>query len=341
MLFKPFNIGTWFTLGFAAFLSQLGEGGSNFNLPDFGSWGGGGGGGGGRGGTRPAPAPRGTGGDPVTDVLAELTQLFLRNAYWIVPLVIVGLLLGLGLLWLRARGKFIFVDGVARNYASIVEPWKRLAPQANSYFRFELLVYVLIVLAVLAIGLISYLIAMPDLRAGRLTGTGIAAVAVGAGLIVPLIVLYLLVTAVAENFLVPLMYLRAQPIGPAWGEFRSRMLPGNAGIITAYFLLRGVLNVAIGFLMFFGMCLTCLIAAIPYLGTVMFLPVFVFMRAYSLYFFEQFGPGYQLMSDTGPRPVMAFPVIFNTPPEVPPRPAPPEPPGAPPPIPPEGDRRGV
>jgi hypothetical protein len=37
-------------------------------------------------------------------------------------------------------------------------------------------------------------------------------------------------------------------------------------------------------------CLTCCLAAIPYLGSVILLPLLVFDRAYPLYFLEQFGP---------------------------------------------------
>jgi hypothetical protein len=34
--------------------------------------------------------------------------------------------------------------------------------------------------------------------------------------------------------------------------------------------------------------------AIPYIGTVLLLPVLVFKRSYPLYFLRQFGPGYDV-----------------------------------------------
>jgi len=44
--------------------------------------------------------------------------------------------------------------------------------------------------------------------------------------------------------------------------------------------------------------MTCCIAgcfmAIPYLGTVLLLPVLIFYRAYSLHFLAQFGPEYDV-----------------------------------------------
>jgi hypothetical protein len=38
--------------------------------------------------------------------------------------------------------------------------------------------------------------------------------------------------------------------------------------------------------------------AIPYLGTVLYLPVLIFHRAYSLYYLAQFGPEYDLFART-------------------------------------------
>lgn len=42
LLFRPFDLGLWFTLGFSAWLSQLGQGGGSFNMPGGNSGGGGG-----------------------------------------------------------------------------------------------------------------------------------------------------------------------------------------------------------------------------------------------------------------------------------------------------------
>ncbi|MHB9006972.1 MAG: hypothetical protein ACYDC1_08565, partial [Limisphaerales bacterium] len=42
-------------------------------------------------------------------------------------------------------------------------------------------------------------------------------------------------------------------------------------------------------------CVAGCLLAIPYLGAVLLLPVFVFDRAYSLHFLRQFGPEYDLL----------------------------------------------
>jgi hypothetical protein len=41
-------------------------------------------------------------------------------------------------------------------------------------------------------------------------------------------------------------------------------------------------------------CATCCLAALPYIGTVILLPVFVCLRAYGLLFIRQFGPDYDV-----------------------------------------------
>jgi hypothetical protein len=55
-----------------------------------------------------------------------------------------------------------------------------------------------------------------------------------------------------------------------------------------------VIAIAIGILAFLACCFTCCLALLPYLGTVILLPLFVFQRSYSLCFLEQLGPDWSL-----------------------------------------------
>ena len=59
-------------------------------------------------------------------------------------------------------------------------------------------------------------------------------------------------------------------------------------------------------------CLTCCLAALPYVGTVILLPVFVCLRAFGLRFIRQFGPEYDVWATIA----HATP---TTPPEPPPQ----------------------
>ena len=70
------------------------------------------------------------------------------------------------------------------------------------------------------------------------------------------------------------------------------------------------------------MCLTCCIGLLPYVSTVVTLPLHVFWRAYSLYFLQQFNPAYAIIVESQPPPTGGFPVMPAAPGQYPPRPAP-------------------
>lgn len=57
-------------------------------------------------------------------------------------------------------------------------------------------------------------------------------------------------------------------------------------------------------------CATCCLTAIPYVGTVVLLPVFVCLRAFSLLFLRQFGPDYDVWPSLPPPPPQTEPPIL-------------------------------
>jgi len=58
---------------------------------------------------------------------------------------------------------------------------------------------------------------------------------------------------------------------------------------------------------------TCCIALLPYIGTVIMLPIFVVLRAFGLCFIRQFGPDYDVWAGN----VEAPPVVSPIPPPLP------------------------
>lgn len=69
----------------------------------------------------------------------------------------------------------------------------------------------------------------------------------------------------------------------------AEVLSGNVGGVIVFYLLRIGLAFAIGIAVMIVSCLTCCLTAIPYIGTVILLPVFVFSRAYPLCYLETLG----------------------------------------------------
>jgi hypothetical protein len=95
------------------------------------------------------------------------------------------------------------------------------------------------------------------------------------------------------------MFLRRRRCLDAWREFGG-LLAAAPGDFIVYFLFQIVLAIAIFIMVVAVVLVTCCIAgcllALPYLGTVLFLPVLVFNRAYSLHYLAQFGPEYDVFA---------------------------------------------
>ena len=273
ILFRPFDIGKWFVLGFCAWLAQLGTGGgvggTNWNTPDEDS------------------AEREF--EQVQDWFASHLELAIGLA---VCLVLAGSLLWVLLTWLSRRGNLMFLDGVVHNRGAVVEPWKRFRSLGNSLFSLRI---VLVILAVITIGVTIAFLAFSFFAIGfdeDDPGPGeIVLVSVWVALILALAFTFVLVGMAVNDFLVPIMWLRGCRALDAWPELRA-LLCANPGIFALYVLVRIVIAVVIGVFVCVAVCATCCIAAIPYLGTVLLLPLFVFHRSYSIYFLSQFGPDY-------------------------------------------------
>ncbi|MFM1942564.1 MAG: hypothetical protein RI897_1546 [Verrucomicrobiota bacterium] len=285
VLFSPFDLSRWLAIGFCAWLAMLGQSGGGSG---GGSYTGGGSGGGGRD----------------FDVERELERGWdwvVENAYWLVPVVVgvmvVGLIFWVLLTWLSSRGQFMFLHCVVTNRAEVREPWVRYGESGRSLFWFRL-----------ALGLASFFIVVPlVVGAGVLVlwmfqgGVGAGMVLGVAALVLGAVVLgvgFAVVKKLTLDFVVPLMVLRGVGVRRAWGELLG-VLRERKGAFVLYLLFQVVLAIGVGALVFAAVLLTCCVAgcllAIPFVGTVLMLPVLVFDRAYSLIFLAQLGADYRLM----------------------------------------------
>lgn len=284
MLFKPFNLGKWFTIGFCAWLAQLGEGG-----------GGGGGGFNNFNGGNPDHFR-----DGFRSGWEHAREFTLNNLDWIIPLavLVVVFLAGLWLLilWLSSRGKFMFLHCVALDRAEVVVPWVKFAREANSLFLFRVVLGIIgMVLVLPPVVFIAVLILRMVLR-GEPDAAGIM-IAIGLFLFfLAAAILFALIRKFTMDFVVPILFLRGGKCLAAWREFLG-LLKLHAGQFILYILFQIVMGMAIGMIVlaaFLLTCCFCCLALLPYVGTVVLLPVLVFQRAYSLHFFAQFGPLYNV-----------------------------------------------
>jgi len=284
ILFKPFDIGKWFVIGFCAWLAYLGSGGGpSFNF----------GRGFGQQGSRPAQA------------LDQAKEFIADNLYWLIPSVIAiaVLIIAIGVLitWFSSRGRFMFLHCVAQNKAEIKVPWRKYRPQGNSLFLFRIVVGI-ISFAFFAL-LISVIVFIAIIAARTHTHIGapaiLALILFSLLIIVPVAIAFALFWKFTMDFVVPIMYLRASTCTAAWREFWT-LLKSNKGRFTLYILFQIVIAIAVSTIVFAAMCITCCCAAcilaIPYIGTVLMLPLLVFKRSYSLCYFRQYGPGFDVFT---------------------------------------------
>jgi hypothetical protein len=271
ILFQPFNFTKWLVIGFAAFLSghfsaggfnpmQLanlrpGKVNQNLSTPGFESW-------------KPWL--------PIAIVISAVVTLVLIVVFT----------------WLRARGNFIFTHCVVRNRGAIVEPWRRYRKEGNSYFLFLLAVTFG---WILVFGAVALVILVPL----GLFGQGKSNDAMTPLFIIFLVVLFLIwfcfaiLFGLISYFMVPVMYIRRCRAVDAFREV-LRLVVGNVGPFILFCLFGFCLVLGMTMIGGFAACLTCCLAALPYVGTVILLPLFVCARAFGLRFLRQFGPDYDV-----------------------------------------------
>jgi len=287
ILFQPFDLMKWLVIGFAAFLSgHFGGMGINFpspfrNLqphradhvipPHFGQW------------------------PPWLQVTIASFALL------VFALIIV-------LMWLKARGNFIFTDCIVRNRAAIVEPWREYRKEGNSYFLFFLAI-MLGVLVLVAIMLATF-IALGWLGRHARETSPITFI----GSLVFLFVFWLSISifiAVVSYFMVPVMYRRCCRALEAFRDV-TLLIAHNLSSFVLFCLFGIVLVLAVLMIGTIVTCATCCLAALPYIGTVILLPLFVCLRAFGLLFLRQFGSDYDVWVNFTPPEFL--PVLSSAPP---------------------------
>jgi hypothetical protein len=307
ILFQPFDLKKWFVIGFAAWLANLGRGGGSFNY-QF---------------NRREEVQK------VNEAISQIPHPILVIGVSLLIFFVLALIVLFA--WLRARGGFVFIDCIVKNRPAIAEPWREFRKEGNNYFLFSLVVTFgfIIFAALLALPLIIPAIKgryYLHLHRDRRDVYMLLAIAAWVFVILLVIIAWTLIA----SFMLPVMYRRRCR---AYEAFRAALslIAAHPGEILLYCLFLIVLAIATGLISCLAICATCCIAALPYIGTVILLPVFILFRSFSLVFLRQFGADYDVW--VGFMPPEFLPILSAgspTPPPVaqPPN-LPPKPPSSP------------
>ncbi len=288
-LFRPFDLGKWFVVGFtcwlATFIEAQGGGSSSFNYPS--NW---------------AQDSEGA-------MLASSSSF--SEIPWLGALGVLGcsflvtaiLALILVFFWLGSRGQFMFLDNVIHDRAQVKAPWAQYKRQGNSLFLwiigFTSVAFLVLggvgLLAVIGLGLNSVdWVGAPDW----------GLIAILFAIFLPLVIVAVYVQLFLTHFVVPIMYAEKLTATAAWGRFLP-VFRAHSGHFLLYGLFIFVLMIGVVIAVFVAGCLTLcigfLILIIPYIGTVALLPVYVTKRLLSVEFLHQVMPELGLVSSPPPR----------------------------------------
>jgi len=283
MLFKPFDLSLWLGVGLSAFLSNLaeGEGGGRSWMKDRHDW------------------------HDARDVFEWPYQLWdwiADHPGWTV-LIAFGMLclvaLAVLLTWLSSRGKFMFVHNVVAGTGQVSHPWHEYRREGNSLTLWRL-VFGLSAIAV--IGLLIFQVVITSGVSHHLDfvdGTSVFTLIVYGFLLLAVVFLIAAVSALLNDFVVPLMLKERLSTTEAWRRFLP-LLKTHSGAFFLYLLLVFALHIVVAAIVIAAGVATCCVGfiflIIPYISTVVLLPISVSFRAFSLTFLAQFGPEFDLFS---------------------------------------------
>lgn len=279
-LFKPFDIHKWFVVGFNAFLAGLMDATS------------------GSGGFRAGQKNTSFG---------EFIHLPQKGWGWLMDhpgwaiaialLAVLAVVLAVVLTWASSRGVFMFLESVVHDRVEIAKPWREYQREGNFLFVWRL-VFGVVCFALFA-GLAAYFFireaALYDGGPGRALPI---AFIVGLGLLALVILLVCsYISLFLKDFVTPLMYKNRISAAQAWTLF-LRLLGKYPFHFLGYGILVFLLMLVFIFVVIVAGLVTCcigwLLLVIPYIGTVVTLPVWYTFRAFSLEFLAQFGPEYNV-----------------------------------------------
>ena len=278
VLFRPFDMTRWFSMGFCAWLAYIGTQSGNIN---------------GLGGES-SPAHIKQQMDGLLDKLSHASA-HPGLVSFVVAFILLSLLFALWMCALRSRGDFMFLHRWYQPDAPILQCWRAARTAGHALFVWRL-GFGLVALLLFALdGAFVYRhIVRPYLDAGTVWGPSLVqptVVCVTAAVLLAVVVQ--VVAHLTKAFVVPVMYWHGVAASRAWLVVFA--LCNQYPFAVLGYLVCGVICgvLAVLAVLAFVVCTCCvgiIPLAMPYLYGVMLLPVFLFFRGYAVCFLNQWRP---------------------------------------------------
>ena len=295
-LFRPFDLHKWFVFGFSAFLAGMMDA-SN-------------GGGSGRAGKDGSfrefiHFPR------------EAWDWLVSHPAWTAAIlfaVLVVIAVVVALTWVSSRGVFMFLDNVVRDRVEIARPWRDYEKEGNSLFVWRLL-FGLFTFAVLG-GILTVFFVKGAEIYDRGLGPELPILLIAGAMLAVLafVLVWGYIALFLKDFVAAVMYRNRISCAAAWRLFLDifKKYPMHfIGYGLLIFLLMILFVIAVFMAVLGTCCIGLFFLIIPYISTVVTLPVWYTYRAFSLEFLAQFGPEYDVFPKPSaePAPLPAAPAV--------------------------------
>lgn len=209
--------------------------------------------------------------------------------------VLCSLVLAIGLLWIRARGEFMFLHRWYHPDDTIGASWRRAAAPAWSLFLWRIGFGCVSLTVWGAWAVAAWLfVAVPFFKGGQVWSPMLLPpilLMVGGALLLAMLVA--MVEELLEDFVLPVMYTQGVSVNQAWMAAFSICNQHPFGVIGFYFV-KSLYGLLFAIVVLLAILLTLLIALIPlmlpFLGTVVLLPVTYFFRGYSVSYLAAWRP---------------------------------------------------
>lgn len=277
--FQPFLSRRWVSLGVMAFLAWLWHGLSQPFVTGRQTW-----------------NPIGSAQQTLTEVSAMLrwtSEHFFVSM--MLGMVVVPVLLGASvlLLWISSRGQIMFVRALMTGDSGVKSQWRASRAPGYSIFLFQFAFNGALFVLATSIFLLLLLQSMTLSDGGRMVfWTLLQSMYPILLLAAPMGLVFGVINFLLRDLVAPLMYEHDLTCMEAWSKL-SRLTQGNMAKLAVFLLVRVGLYMILGIGTVIIFVLTCTIAFLPFVSQILLCPLYVFDRAFPVYFLSSLDPAWK------------------------------------------------